>query len=350
MPRNRKLVRITLALAAAGLVAALAVVMAGAASAKSSSGSVNGAGSTFVQPLVTKWESPVQSDLGISLNYNGVGSTGGVTAITNKQVDFGASDAPLSQFNPTCTSCVQIPWALAGTGVIYNLSGLQHLKLTGSVLAQIYLGKITKWNAPSLQKLNKGRNLPGTSITVVHRSDGSGTTFNFTDYLSKVSGTWKSQVGAGTSVAWPAGEGEPKSAGVAGAVRTTPGAIGYVDVYYAVHNKLGLMAVKNKSGKFILPKAKGIKAAAQLDTSPKKDGSLSIVNPPKSKKYKNAYPICTYTYVDVQKSSGGNAANIKKLLGWAITKGQSYGPALIFVPLPKGVVTFDKKQIKKIHS
>lgn len=350
MPRNRKLVRITLALAAAGLVAALAVVMAGAASAKSSSGSVNGAGSTFVQPLVTKWESPVQSDLGISLNYNGVGSTGGVTAITNKQVDFGASDAPLSQFNPTCTSCVQIPWALAGTGVIYNLSGLQHLKLTGSVLAQIYLGKITKWNAPSLQKLNKGRNLPGTSITVVHRSDGSGTTFNFTDYLSKVSGTWKSQVGAGTSVAWPAGEGEPKSAGVAGAVRTTPGAIGYVDVYYAVHNKLGLMAVKNKSGKFILPKVKGIKAAAQLDTSPKKDGSLSIVNPPKSKKYKNAYPICTYTYVDVQKSSGGNAANIKKLLGWAITKGQSYGPALIFVPLPKGVVTFDKKQIKKIHS
>ena len=350
MPRNGKLVRITLALAAAGLVAALAVVMAGAASAKSSSGSVNGAGSTFVQPLVTKWEGPVQSDLGISLSYNGVGSTGGVTAITNKQVDFGASDAPLSQFNPTCTSCVQIPWALAGTGVIYNLSGLQHLKMTGSVLAQIYMGKITKWNAPAIQKLNKGRNLPGTSITVVHRSDGSGTTFNFTDYLSKVSGSWKSQVGAGTSVAWPAGEGEPKSAGVAGAVRTTPGAIGYVDVYYAVHNKLGLMAVKNKSGKFILPKAKGIKAAAQLDTSPKKDGSLSIVNPPKSKKYKNAYPICTYTYVDVQKSSGGNAANIKKLLGWAITKGQSYGPALIFEPLPKGVVTFDKKQIKKIHS
>ncbi len=350
MPRNGKLVRITLALAAAGLVAALAVVMAGAASAKSSSGSVNGAGSTFVQPLVTKWESPVQSDLGLTLNYNGVGSTGGVSAITNKQVDFGASDAPLTQFNPTCNTCVQIPWALAGTGVIYNLSGLQHLKITGAVLAQIYMGKITKWNAPAIQKLNKGRNLPGTSITVVHRSDGSGTTFNFTDYLAKVSGSWKSQVGTGTSVAWPAGEGEPKSAGVAGAVRTTPGAIGYVDVYYAVHNKLGLMAVKNKSGKFVLPKAKGIKAAAQLDTSPKKDGSLSIVNPPKSKKYKNAYPICTYTYVDVQKSSGGNAANIKKLLSWAITKGQSYGPALIFVPLPKPVVTFDKKQIKKIHS
>ncbi len=144
MPRNGKLVRITLAFAAAGLVAALAVVLAGAASAKSSSGSVNGAGSTFVQPLVTKWEGPVQSDLGISLNYNGVGSTGGVSAITQKQVDFGASDAPLTQFNPTCTTCVQIPWALAGTGVIYNLN-IQHLRMTGSVLAQIYMGKITKW-------------------------------------------------------------------------------------------------------------------------------------------------------------------------------------------------------------
>ena len=350
MPRNGRFVRITLALAAAGLVAALAVVTAGAASAKSSSGSVNGAGSTFVQPLVTKWEGPVQSALGITLNYNGVGSTGGVSAITNKQVDFGASDAPLSQFNPTCTTCVQIPWALAATGVIYNLSGLQHLKMTGSVLAQIYLGKITKWNAPAIQKLNKCRNLPGTSITVVHRSDGSGTTFNFTDYLSHVSHTWKSQVGTGTSVAWPAGEGEPKSAGVAGAVRTTPGAIGYVDVYYAVHNHLGIMVMKNRSGRFVQPRAKGILAAAALDTHPAKDGSLSIVNPPKSRKYRNAYPISTYTYVDVQKSSGANAANIKKLLNWAITKGQSYGPTLIFEPLPKAVVSFDKKQIKKIHS
>ena len=158
MPRTGKLVRVSFVAAAAAAIAVVAVVAtAGAASARSSSGAVNGAGSTFVQPLVTKWEGPVQSALGISLNYNGVGSTGGVSAITNKQVDFGASDAPLSQFNPTCTTCVQIPWALAATGVIYNLSGLQHLKMTGSVLAQIYLGKITKWNAPAIQKLNKGR-------------------------------------------------------------------------------------------------------------------------------------------------------------------------------------------------
>jgi phosphate transport system substrate-binding protein len=350
MPRNGKLVRISLVVAAAAAVAAVAVVTAGAASARRTAGTVNGAGSTFVAPLVTNWEGPVNSDLGLTLNYNAIGSTGGVAAITQKQVDFGASDAPLNQFSPTCTTCVQIPWALAATGVIYNLPGNQHLKMTGPVLAKIFLGKITKWDDPAIKKLNKGASLPSTSITVVHRSDGSGTTYNFTDYLSKVSGTWKSQVGAGTSVAWPTGEGEPKSAGVAGAVRTTPGAIGYVDVYYAIHNKLGLMKLKNKSGNFVLPRAAGIKAAAQLDTHPSKDGSLSIVNPPKSKKYRNAYPICTYTYVDVQKSSGGNAANIKALIKWAVTKGQSFGPALIFEPLPKAVVAFDKKQIKKIHS
>jgi phosphate transport system substrate-binding protein len=232
---------------------------------------------------------------------------------------------------------------------VYNLGGgLQHLKMTGPVLANIFLGKITKWNAPAIKKLNKGKNLPNTNIVVVHRSDGSGTTYNFTDYLSSVSGAWKSKVGKGTSVDWPTGEGEPKSAGVAGAVRTTNGAIGYVDVYYAAHNHLGLFVMKNRAGQFVQPRAKGILAAAALDTHPAKDGSLSIVNPPKSKKYKNAYPICTYTYVDVQKNSGANAANIKKFLGWAITKGQTFGPALIFEPLPKPVVTFDKKQITKI--
>jgi phosphate transport system substrate-binding protein len=349
MPRNGKLVRISLVVAAVAAVAALAVATAGTASAKTAGTSVNGAGSTFVAPLVSKWQAPVQQQLGLQLNYNAVGSGGGVSAITNKQVDFGASDAPLSQFDPTCSSCVQIPWALAATGVIYNLGGLQHLHMTGSVLAQIYRGKITNWSSPAIKKLNKGKNLPDKAITVVHRSDSSGTTYNFTDYLSHVSGGWKSQVGTGTSVSWPTGEGEKGSSAVAGAVRTTEGGIGYVDVYYAVHNHLGLFVMKNRSGNFVQPRAKGIRAAALLDTHPKKDGSLSIVNPPKSTKYRNAYPISTYTYVDVQKSSS-NAANIKKLLTWAITKGQTYGPALIFEPLPKPVVTFDKKQIKKIHS
>ena len=351
MPRNGKLVNISLVAAAAAAVAVVAVITAGTASARSSSGTLKGAGSSFVAPLVSKWVTPVQQQLGLSLNYNPVGSGGGVSAITNKQVDFGASDAPLSQFNPTCTSCVQIPWALAATAVIYNLGGnLLHLKMTGPVLAKIYLGKITTWDDPAIKKLNSGASLPSKQITVVHRSDSSGTTFNFTDYLSHVSPSWKSKVGIGTSVSWPTGEGGNHSSGVAAAVRSTPGAIGYTDVDYALVNHLGFMKVKNRSGNFVLPRAKGIVAAAALDTHPAKDGSLSIVNPPKSRKYRNAYPISTYTYVDVQKSSGANAANLKKLIGWAITKGQTYGPPIVFEPIPKPVVTFDKNQLKKIHS
>jgi phosphate ABC transporter phosphate-binding protein len=350
MPRDGKLARITLVVAAAAAVAALAVATAGTASAKSTSANVNGAGSTFVAPLVSKWQGPVQQQLGLQLNYSPVGSGGGVSAITNKQVDFGASDAPLSQFNPTCSSCVQIPWALAATGVMYNLPGYPNLNMSGSVLAQIYMGKITKWNAKAIKKLNpKRNNLPSTSITVVHRSDSSGTTFNFTDYLSHTSRAWKSQVGTGTAVNWPTGEGEKGSSGVSGAVRTTEGAIGYADVYYALHNHFGLFKMKNRSGNFVRVRAKAILSAAALDTHPAKDGSLSIVNPPKSKKYANAYPICTYTYVDVQKHTA-NAANIKKLISWAITKGQKYGPAIMFEQLPQAVRAFDKKQLKKIHS
>lgn len=352
MPRNgKRLVRMALAFAAAALVAAVAVISVGAASAKSTGGTVNGAGSTFVAPLVTKWEAPVQSALGITLNYNPVGSGGGVTAIRTKQSDFGASDAPLSQFSPTCTTCVQIPWALAATAVIYNQSGLPaHLNMTGAVLAKIYLGKITNWNSSAIKKINKGHNLPNQKITVVHRSDSSGTTYNFTDFLTKVSSAWRSGPGTGTSVSWwPGSLGEAHSSGVAGAVRSTPGAIGYTDVDYAVVNHLGIMKVQNRAGKFVQPRAKGIQAAAALDTHPAKDGSLSIVNPPAKKKFTSAYPISTYTYVDVQKSSGANAANLKSLITWAVTKGQKYGPPIIFEPLPKAVVTFDKKQIRKIQ-
>ncbi len=348
MPRNGKLVRITLLLVAAALLGALAVTSAGAASAKRSAGSVKGAGSTFVAPLVNAWINPVGSALGISLSYNAVGSTSGVVDITNKQVDFGASDAPLSAFDPTCKSCVQIPWALSGTAVLYNLPGASNLlKITGPVLAKIFLGQITKWDDPAIKKLNPGKNLPGTSITVVHRSDGSGTTFNFTDYLSHVSGAWKSKAGIGTSVAWPTGIGGKGSSGVSALVHQTPGAIGYADVAYSQLAHLAVFKVENRAGKFIIPRLANIKAASVLDTHPAKDGSLSIVNPPKNKKYANAYPISTYTYVDVQKGSG-NAAAIKKLIGWAITKGQAYGPRLIFQPLPAAVVAFDKNQIKKI--
>ena len=183
-----------------------------------------------------------QQQLGLQLNYSPVGSGGGVSAITNKQVDFGASDAPLSQFNPTCSSCVQIPWALAATGVMYNLPGYPNLNMSGPVLAQDLHGQDHEVERQGDQEAQpeEERIFPSTSITVVHRSDSSGTTFNFTDYLSHTSPAWKSQVGTGTAVNWPTGEGEKGSSGVSGAVRTTTGAIGYADVYYALHNHFGL--------------------------------------------------------------------------------------------------------------
>ncbi len=346
MPKNGMIIRITVVLAAAALLASIAASGAGAAR---QSGAIRGAGSTFVAPLVSKWISPVGSDLGITLSYSAIGSGGGISAITTKQVDFGASDAPLSAFSPTCASCVQIPWALSATSLMYNLPGGKNLlRMSGPVLAKIFMGQIKHWNDRAIKKLNPGVNLPGTAITVVHRSDSSCTTYNLTDFLSRVSGAWKSKVGTGTSVAWPTGIGGKGSSGVSGIVHQTPGAIGYADVAYSKKAHLSVFKVENRAGKFIIPRLKNIKAASVLDTHPSKDGSLSIVNPPKNKKYANAYPISTYTYVDVQRSSS-NAASLKKLLEWAVTKGQSYGPALVFQPLPAAVVSFDKKQIAKVH-
>jgi len=351
MPRNGKLVRIALALATAALLGALAVASAGAASAKRSSTTLDGAGSTFVASLVQSWVAPVQSARGITLNYSAVGSGAGIAQITGRNVDFGASDAPLTpdQFS-ACKGCIQVPWALASTSVFYNLQGGGNfLHMSGQVLAKIYLGQVTKWNDPAIAKLNPGKNLPSTSITVVHRSDGSGTTYNFTDYLSHVSKTWKNQVGVGTAVNWPTGTGAPHSSGVAAVVKQTNGAIGYAETSYPVHNHLTYFKMRNRSGRFVLPKLAGTLAAAQLDTHPAKDGSLSIVDPPKSKKYRNAYPIATYTYVIVAKQSK-NAAGLKSLISWAITKGQKFGPKNFFTPLPAPVVNFDKKSVKKIHS
>jgi phosphate transport system substrate-binding protein len=356
MPRNGKRVRISLLVAAVGALAAVAVMTAGAASAKSTrsnSATLNGAGSSFVAPLVQAWEAPFQAASGVTLNYSAVGSGAGIAAITGRTVDFGASDAPLTpdQFS-ACKGCIQIPWALASTSVFYNLPGAKtFLKMSGSVLAKIYLGQITNWNAPAIKKLNPGKNLPDLQITVVHRSDGSGTTYNFTDFLSHVSSTWKKQVGKGTAVQWPTGTGAPHSSGVANVVRQTPGAIGYAETAYPIKNHLTYFKMRNRSGHFVRPVPAGTLAAAQLDTHPAKDGSLSIVDPPKSKKYKNAYPISTYTYILLAISSK-QPTQLRQLVNWAITKGQSktIETKLFFVPLPKPVVKFDKKAIKKVHS
>lgn len=352
----QKKTTLTAAAVAATLVLSLATGCGGsgktstsgvAGASKTSSSTIRGAGSTFVAPLIDKWVGPVKSALGYTIQYSAIGSGGGIQAIQGRTVDFGASHAPLTpdQF-AACKGCVQIPWALSATSVFYNLPGVGNfLHMTGPVLVQIYLGQITHWNDPAIKKLNPGVNLPHTPITVVHRSDGSGTTYNFTDYLSHVSSTWKSKVGTNTAVSWPTGVGAAQSSGVAAAVGQTPGAIGYADVEYAVSNHLHYFKVKNRAGNFVAPKLNGILAAAQLDTHPAKDGSLSIVNPPKSNKYADAYPISTYTYVIIAKRTA-KTATLKKFIGWALTKGQTFGPKLFFQPLPASVVATDKSVLK----
>jgi phosphate transport system substrate-binding protein len=333
------------AIGAAGLAAAIAA----GASARSSSTTITGAGSTFVAPLVQTWIQPVGSAFGDTLSYSPIGSGGGIAAITNRTVDFGASDAPLTsdQF-AACKGCAQIPWALSATAVVYNLpSAKNNLHVTGSVLAKIFMGQITQWNDPAIRKLNKGVALPATKISIAHRSDNSGTTFNFTDYLSTVSPTWKSKYGTGVAVEWPVGSGGRGSAGVAALVSQTEGAIGYVDVAYALKNRLKFFSVQNRSGKFTTPGLRGIAAAAASDVKPAADNSLSIVNPPK--RFALAYPISTFTYVIVPLSSP-KAAELKKFLFWAVTKGQTYGPRLLFQPIPKSVLVVSEKTISKIHS
>ena len=341
--------KLALAAISAVVLAALAAGFAGAAGARGTGATLTGAGSTFVQPLVAQWTQPLGTAFGDELQYSGVGSGAGVAAVTARNVDFGASDAPLTpdQFT-ACKGCVQIPWALSATAVIYNADGVKNLlHMNGATLAKIFSGQISQWDDPAIQKLNKGVSLPSTKIATVHRSDNSGTTYNFTDFLSSASSAWKSQYGKGVAVNWPNGSGGRGSSGVAAAVSQTPGSIGYVDVAYALKNNLKFFAMQNKSGKYATPGLKGILAAASSDQKPEAGtNELSIVNPPK--KFALAYPISTYTYVIVPTSST-KAAELRKFLFWAVTKGQSYGPKLLFQPIPKSVLVVAEKTITKIH-
>jgi phosphate transport system substrate-binding protein len=349
MRKLRPSTRILALAALTGAVAAVAAGAAGASSSRHTGTTISGAGSTFVQPLVSQWISPLGSAYGYELQYSGVGSGAGVAAITARTVDFGASDAPMTpdQFT-ACNGCLQVPWALGATAVMYNLPGGQNLlKMDGPTLANIFMGKITTWNDPAIAKLNPGANLPSTKISIAHRSDNSGTTFNFTDYLSSVSPTWKSQIGNGVAVNWPVGSGGKGSSGVAALVSQTPGSIGYADIAYAIHNHLDYFRMKNNSGKYTTPGLRGMLSAAQSDQKPDANNALSIVNPPA--KYSNAYPISTFTYVIVAQQSS-KAPDLKKFLFWAVTKGQTYGPKLYFAPLPKSVLVVAEKTIAKIHS
>ncbi len=329
-------------------VVAIGATVATAASSKKQGTALTGAGSTFVFPLVSKWIPALGTAYGYNVSYSPIGSGGGIAAITAKTVDFGASDAPLSadQF-AACAGCVEVPWALSATAVMYNLPGLNCiLRLDGKILSDIYLGNVTKWNDPEIVQNNSKCGLTDTKITAVHRSDNSGTTFNFTDYLSSVSPTWKSKLGVGVNAQWPVGVGAKGSSGVAGVITKTVGSIGYADVAYALKNKIRFASMQNASGKYATPGLRGIQAAA--DTLPKtitSDGALSIVNPPKGNPL--AYPISTFTYVIVS-SGSSKSAELRKMVYWAVTQGQTFSKSLLFQPLPRQVQAFAYKQIKKI--
>ncbi|MFL5944358.1 MAG: phosphate ABC transporter substrate-binding protein PstS [Gaiellaceae bacterium] len=327
----------------------LAAVLVTTAGAGTSGDSLKGAGSSFVSPLVQTWVQPYEAATGVHIDYNPIGSGGGIQAITNRTVDFGASDAPLTadQFN-ACNGCVQIPWALSSTSVAYNLPGVStHLKITGPVIANIFLGKVKKWNDPALKKLNPGVNLPDTDITPIFRSDGSGTTYNFTDYLAKVSPEWKSKVGTGTQVNFPAGAGGRGSSGVSAVLSRTPGGIIYVDVAFALKSHFSFFKVKNKAGVFQLPGARAIIAAGAIVKRVNPDNKISIVDPPRTARL--AYPICTFTYV-ILPTKTDNAAALRKFVFWGLTGGAKYGPKLLFEPVPKVVLSASEKTLKKVKS
>ena len=335
--------------AALALLGAAAVAVAGLAGSASAGqkGTITGAGSTFVQPLVAAW---TQHYGGSTIAYSGIGSGGGIAAISARQVDFGASDAPLSpdQF-AACKGCVQVPWAFSATSIPYNVSGVGYgLHLTGPLLAAIYSGTVKYWDNPGIKSINKGVNLPHEKITPVYRSDASGTSYNFTDYLSHISKYWQSKVGKGTQPSFPVGVGARGSSGVAAKLGSTPGSIGYVDVAYSLNNHLKFASIKNRAGKYELPGLIQIKAAlVSLKKLQSKDNSITVVNP--NPRAKNAYPICTFTYVILPLKTG-KAAELKKFVDWALTKGQSYGPKLRFVQLSPLVQKAARKTLSRVHS
>jgi phosphate transport system substrate-binding protein len=310
--------------------------------------SVKGAGSSLVAPLVQTWVPPLR-DRGLVVEYNAIGSGGGIQAITTRTVDFGASDAPLTPDQAAdCKGCVQIPWALSATAFAYDAKTLgRGLRLTGPVIAGIYLGEITNWSDPRIAAVNPGKKLPSRGIGLIFRSDASGDTYALTSYLSQVSSEWKEAVGSGTLVDFPVGAGGRGNAGVAGMLSRTPGGIGYLSAAYAVQNRLAVASIQNAAGTFVRPDVQGIAAAADAMGTPAPDNSISIVDPPASAT--GAYPISTFSYAIVPKSSG-KARELKQLLEYAIGPGQEPAERFVFAPLPAQVVELGQKAIASIGS
>jgi len=326
---------------------ALVAAMVGSASAETN---FNGAGATFPNPIYQKWFSEYHNaHKDVQINYQSIGSGGGIQQLTSGTVDFGASDGPMTdeQLSKVSGKVFHIPTVLGAVVPMYNINGVNgELKFTGEVLADIYLGNIKKWNDPKLAQANPGVKFPDEDIVVVHRSDGSGTTYIFTDYLSKVSSDWKNKVGKGTSVNWPAGLGGKGNEGVSGMVKQTEGSIGYVELIYAVSNKMSYGSVQNAAGAFVKGSLESVTAAAASMKDMPEDFRVSINNAPG----KDAYPISSFTWllVPAEWADATKEKAFVDFLTWMVDKGQSMTSSLQYAPLPKNVAAKVKARIKEV--
>ena len=331
------------------LVSAMAFSAAGRAETQ-----LTGAGATFPNPIYQKWFNEfhkIRND--VQINYQAIGSGGGIKQVTEGTVDFGATDGPmndeqLAEFQKKRGfGVLHIPTVLGAVVPTYNVAGVSNVNFTPEALAGIFLGNIKKWNDPELKKANAGVNLPDAEIVVVHRSDGSGTTYCWTDFLAKVSPEWKSKVGTGTSVNWPAGIGGKGNDGVAGQVKQTANSIGYVELIYAVNNKMSYGNVKNSTGQFVKPDLASITAAAAgaVKTMPD-DFRVSITNAPG----KGAYPISTFTWLLIpEKANEGDKQKvIKEFLQWMLGEGQNMAEGMTYAKLPKEVIAKELKALSKV--
>jgi phosphate transport system substrate-binding protein len=326
------------------VVAALFILAMTAAQAQK----LTGAGASFPYPIYSKWFNEYASaHPGVTINYQGIGSGGGIRQVTTGLVDFGASDGPMTdeQLASSKVKLIHIPTVLGAVVPIFNVPGVSDIKFSPEVLAGIYLKSIENWNDPRIAKDNPGVKLPDLKIIVVHRADGSGTTYIFTDYLSKVSSEWALGPGKGTAVSWPAGVSGAQNAGVAGLVRQLPGAIGYVELIYALQNHITFGEVKNAAGVWTRASIEGVTAAAASVKQMPADYRVSITNAPG----KDAYPISSFTWllIPLKPTDPAKGKVIKDLLNWIVTSGESEVSALSYAPLPKVVAD---KVLKSIYS
>ena len=334
------------------VVATMACAAALVVAAAAQNVQINGAGATFPNPIYSKWFSEYNKlHSNIQINYQPIGSGGGIRQITNETVFFGATDGPMTndQLLAAPSKILHFPTVLGGVVPVYNIPGVSaELKFTGQVLADIFLGKITKWSDAAIVKLNAGMNLPGSDITVVHRSEGSGTTYIWVDYLAKVSPEWKSKVGVAASVNWPTGVGGKGNEGVSGLVTQTPGTIGYVELIYALQNKISYGSVQNVNGEFLRASVASVTAAAAAAAGKMPaDFRVSITNA----EGKGAYPISSFTWLLLYENpkDKAQAKIMVDFVKWALTDGQKYCADLGYAPLPDSVVKLEMAALAKIQ-